>query len=433
MTEVSNLKQATEVASSSHNAELTLLPARPDFKSPQTQMTFGAIAAVALCFVLYLPLQNNPFSAEDLIHAQYISAAIGGDWSAFLQNLTGSGAGAGVGNYRPLAALSLLIDGFAGRGMPQLFHFTNLLLCAATAYLTGLIALEVTGVRGNRLGAATAVWGACLFAVCPTHFGTVASISARFDLLATFFYLLSLFTYLRFRLIREQWYFKLSLATFACALLCNEIAMTLPAVLFLAEWFLFGPENEHLPKDLRDNRLVQRVSFILSFFFLGSFLSGLHVLVTGTPFGGAVAAALTTKKLLAPSSLFSLLPLHEGSSSGWIVPVVSSGYIVSAAIFTARTMMQSVSFKCICFLIGWIAITAVAALYGGYGYENRGVFFSTSAPVCILLCTLALPSIDIMRKQTASRFSMAGVTALSAILIAWFAAAQDAVQKSVGP
>ncbi len=419
---------------------LTLLPARPDFKSPQMQMSAGAIAALLLCFVIYGSTWNTGFLLDDFLHINYVAAALHGDWSGFLANFTGNWAGSDLmKSYRPLSSLSLFVDGALSGLNPVFFHLSNILLYGGCSYLTGLIALEMSGFRGNRLGASAAVWAACLFAVYPLHAESVAWIIGRVDLLCTFFYLLSIFAYLRFRVIRETWYFHLSLGSFICALLCKEMAVTLPAVIIMAEVLLFGAEDKALPKDVRDNRLVQRVSYIMAFFFILSFMAGMRLLILGTLVGGYSSegsSGINLSNLRDRASLLKIIfPVHEEMQlQSWICPLLNFGYISALVVFCARILARSIQPGVILFLLGWIVVAVLPTFQIWHIWPNlvgSRLFFTSSVPFCILISLVALPAIDIIRKKFAIPLTIAGTISLGSMFLAWTALSQMSVSPWV--
>ncbi|MEE8556644.1 MAG: tetratricopeptide repeat protein [Myxococcota bacterium] len=95
-----------------------------------------------------------------------------------------------LGDYAPIAQLSLALDRAIGDGSPAPFHATNVVLHAIAAALVFLV--------GCRLGAwpAAALLGAFLFAVHPVQVEPVSWASCRGRLLASVFGLVALFVQL---------------------------------------------------------------------------------------------------------------------------------------------------------------------------------------------------------------------------------------------
>ncbi|MBX9723122.1 MAG: glycosyltransferase family 39 protein, partial [Candidatus Obscuribacterales bacterium] len=220
-------------------SELTLKPAYIDIFSPRIQMLICSFALFAVCIVTMWPTLSVGFLLDDYLHLDYVNRAMHGDWGKFLENFYSNWGGSPImKSYRPLVSLSLLFDQILFAGKAWGFHLSNIILLWGCSLMVGLTGLELSGLKGNRLGASAAIWAALMFAVYPLHLEASAWIIGRVDLLCTFFYLTSVFCYLRFRLVRERSYFNFSLASFAAAMACKEMAVTLPLVITVAELVL---------------------------------------------------------------------------------------------------------------------------------------------------------------------------------------------------
>lgn len=133
--------------------------------------------------------------------------------------------------YIPVTFLSFQINYVLGGLDPYGFHLGNLLMHIGNAML--VFALLKRLVRSDYL----AFLGATIFAVHPLHTEAVVWIAGRKDLLSTFFYLLTLIAYLRHRDGMRGMYL-LSILFAVLAMLSKAMAMTLPAVLILLDWYL---------------------------------------------------------------------------------------------------------------------------------------------------------------------------------------------------
>ena len=156
-----------------------------------------------------------------------------------------------MGHWSPLAWLSFSVDYTVGGLDPRVFHATSLglhavnaaLVCVVARRLLALALREPPGDDGG--GRATAVdagalGAALLFALHPLRAETVAWISDRRDLLCATFVLLAVWAYLRgiadAGRVRGGWRLA-SLAAFAAALASKGIAVTVPALLLLLDWY----------------------------------------------------------------------------------------------------------------------------------------------------------------------------------------------------
>ncbi len=152
--------------------------------------------------------------------------------------------------YVPLTTISFQVN-YAIAGLdPFIYHLTNLLLHAGSAILTGAVAFRLSRTK------TVALIAALLFAVHPINVEAVAWVSSRKDLLSSFFFLLSLWSYLRFRDLSDKRWYGLSIVGFLLGLLSKVSVLPLPFILILS--------------DLYTKRSINKRSLLLTvpFFFL---------------------------------------------------------------------------------------------------------------------------------------------------------------------
>jgi len=132
---------------------------------------------------------------------------------------------------------------------PAGYHLVNLLLHAANALLVWRVLARLR-VPGAWLAAA-------IFALHPVQVESVAWITERKNVLMGFFFLLTLWGWLRFldeKTGHPWWYYILALVFYALALTAKTTACTLPAALLLILWLKKMPINWR--------RLAQVVPFV---------------------------------------------------------------------------------------------------------------------------------------------------------------------------
>jgi tetratricopeptide (TPR) repeat protein len=141
-------------------------------------------------------------------------------------------------NYHPLTMKTIEWDAARG-GMkkngtfePGPFISTNILLHTLNSVLVFFLAWLLTG--RNMFAS---LFSGLLFAVHPMHVESVAWISERKDVLYTFFFLLSLLTWLHFSQARKPGWYVASLLLFILACLSKAMAVSLVPVLFLLDWW----------------------------------------------------------------------------------------------------------------------------------------------------------------------------------------------------
>ena len=129
----------------------------------------------------------------------------------------------------PLSWLSHMLDCELYGFEPAGHHATNVAIHALNAVLLFSLLFQLTGTRWRSF------WVAGLFALHPVQVGTVAWISARPDLLATLFSLLTLMAYgwnVRNRCLRNQ---VLIAVAMTAAILSKPVAVTLPVAMLLID------------------------------------------------------------------------------------------------------------------------------------------------------------------------------------------------------
>lgn len=137
-----------------------------------------------------------------------------------------------MGNYHPLAMLSLTIDYQIYGYNPFGFHLTNLVLHLANSWLVYLV---VNNLSGRQL---VAGFAGVLFGVHTLHVESVSWISERKDVLYTMFYLLAMQVYIIYTRKKEIKWLGLALFLFILSCLSKGQAVTLAPTLILVDLFL---------------------------------------------------------------------------------------------------------------------------------------------------------------------------------------------------
>jgi tetratricopeptide (TPR) repeat protein len=141
--------------------------------------------------------------------------------------------------YHPLTMVSLMLDyqlhGLAAGG----YHLTNVLIHAASAILLFLVLRQMTGALWRS------AFVAAVFAIHPLRVESVAWVAERKDVLAGFFFMLTLGAYTRFtQRPTSLGRYLAALAMFGFALLCKPSVVTVPFLLLLLDYWplqRFGP------------------------------------------------------------------------------------------------------------------------------------------------------------------------------------------------
>ena len=156
-------------------------------------------------------------------------------------------------HYRPLLVTSYAINYELGGLQPAGYHVVNLLFHVGSAFLVYLIldAMLLTArhpeLVSGSLWFIIPIATALIFAVHPFNSEVVNYITARSSVMCSFFYLMSFYFWIRFRSQKGSYFYIISLLAFILAMLTKEIAITLPLMLFLYDfYFLRGSLRRYL-------------------------------------------------------------------------------------------------------------------------------------------------------------------------------------------
>ena len=240
-----------------------------------TLIIAGAVATVT--FMVYLPSLQNGFVWDD---GAYVLKNIF-IRSLNLHLLKSAFTGFHASNWHPLTWLSHALD-YAIWGLDPLgHHLTNVILHALNTFLVVVLSVSLLEAReipplpepaparggdegegekaeerftfhGSRFTLITAAVTGLLFGLHPLHVESVAWVAERKDLLCAFFYLLTILTYREYvkeigilgsitsasRLFNRK--YLMVIGFFTLSLLSKPMAVSLPLVLLILDWYLFG-------------------------------------------------------------------------------------------------------------------------------------------------------------------------------------------------
>lgn len=136
-----------------------------------------------------------------------------------------------TGNWYPLTWLSLMLDYELYGLNPAGYHWTNLLFHIANTLLLFFLFSRMTG----------SIWKsafvAALFALHPLHVESVAWISERKDVLCTFFWILTMSSYVHYVERPGSFTYLIILFSFSLGLMAKAMLVTLPFVLLLMDYW----------------------------------------------------------------------------------------------------------------------------------------------------------------------------------------------------
>lgn len=144
-----------------------------------------------------------------------------------------------VSNWHPLTWMSHMLDWTLYKGNAGGHHLTSLLLHLGNTLLLFLTLVRMTGALGRS------AFVAALFALHPLHVESVAWIAERKDVLSTFFWLLTMWLYVRYTEVPGWGRYGLVGLSLALGLMAKPMLVTLPCVLLLLDYWPLG----RLPAD----------------------------------------------------------------------------------------------------------------------------------------------------------------------------------------
>ena len=233
------------------------------------------------------------------------------------------------GHWHPLTWLSHMTDVHIFGMNPGWHHTVGLLFHILNTLLLFIALNRMTG----NLWCSAAV--SALFAIHPMHVESVAWIAERKDVLSTFFWMLTMWCYIRYVEQPGKKRYALILISFILGLMAKPMLVTLPIVLLLLDYwpfqrFQFGQSSQgvkqnkaylHLIWEKLPLFIIVVISSIITI-FAGHSGGALRSLVTYS-FGVRIENALVSyikyiAKLFWPSNLAVFYP-HHGVSPNWMV------------------------------------------------------------------------------------------------------------------
>jgi tetratricopeptide (TPR) repeat protein len=279
---------------------------------------------------------NNGISSDNLIWA----------FTAFHSN-----------NWHPLTWISHMLDcQFFGLN-PGWHHLTNLLFHIANILLLYIIFRQTTG----------SIWKsgfiAAIFALHPLHVESVAWIAERKDVLSAFFWMLTLWSYIRYTRRPAFNRYLWVIIFFIFGLMSKPMVVTLPFVLLLMDyWPLNRVQFQSL--DAKETKaqvirlLVEKIplfifipiSSIFTYFAQnhGGIVKSLDVFPLETRIANAIVSYIRyIEKMIYPTKMAFLHP-HQGMPSWWMT--AGSCLLVIAISFLAVKNINKRPYL----IVGWL-------------------------------------------------------------------------------
>ncbi|MCK5640067.1 MAG: hypothetical protein KAJ19_04695 [Gammaproteobacteria bacterium] len=228
----------------------------------------GLLAALALLVLVGMAYQDAPgngFHFDDLLNIVNYPPVHLEEFS--IAGLYKAGKNPALSS-RPLPSVTFAFDWWRGGGSPAPFQWTNMFLHGITALLVMLFIhtlLKQTNIPARyALGFAWLV--AAVWAVHPIQVQTVTYVVQRMAIMAVLFSLLSVWCYIKARLVvdkKYRWYL-FSVIALVCGAISKEIAWITPALILIAEYGVLR-HKKPLVNDTSDYLLLSLPLLVLAY------------------------------------------------------------------------------------------------------------------------------------------------------------------------
>lgn len=198
----------------------------------------AAFIAASMTFIVYFQSLQNGFVNwdDDLYVYENKNIQIHGFNLSFIK----WGLTAVVSSlWHPLTLFSLALDHVIWGLNPQGYHLTNTFFHALNTFLVFVLIVRLFSFVNvfEKKVTITGFVTALLFGIHPLHVESVAWISERKDVLSTFFFLLSIITYLKYATSKKSTSYFSSIILFVLALMSKPMAVSLPFVLIILDFY----------------------------------------------------------------------------------------------------------------------------------------------------------------------------------------------------
>jgi protein O-mannosyl-transferase len=336
-----------------------------------TSRSFGAVpqaGIVVITFWAFFPVLQNGFVDWDDKILVHNVAYQGLGWPELRWMFTGFH----FGQYQPLAWMTLGLDHVLWWADPFGHHLTNLSLHAVNAVLVYLIGLELLSLWSSNNRSPDAAWfrvaagiAALGFALHPLRVESVAWASARGEIVAAVFFLLSLFGYLKanaaadVRLNPARWA-VISTCAFLLSLLASPSALVLPIILLIIDSYpLRLPDGQWSGFRSEAGRLLWEKApyLLLSVAFVVLNIAARHYEPIAQPTYRESFLTWTLHQVAAPAFYLwkTILPIGLSPAyelTGWSVAVyAAAGVVACAGVVSVRDRWPVLTPAWLCYLV----------------------------------------------------------------------------------
>lgn len=199
--------------------------------SRRTELLIYALLTAAVLAVFWQTLGHDFTNYDDVAYVTENSHVRTG---LTIPNIEWALAAMHASNWHPITWMSHMLDCTLHGANPRGHHATNLLFHLANTLLLFGLLKRLTGCRWRS------AFVAALFAVHPLHVESVAWVAERKDVLSAFFWMLTIWAYVRYTERRDAGRYMLVVLAFTLGLMSKPMLVTLPITLLLLDYWPLG-------------------------------------------------------------------------------------------------------------------------------------------------------------------------------------------------
>ncbi|MDD5618101.1 MAG: tetratricopeptide repeat protein [Candidatus Omnitrophica bacterium] len=300
--------------------------------------------------------------------------------------------------YRPLVTISYFIDYSLWKLNPFGYHLTNIIFHILNVLLFYFLACLIAKNRQVSLLASL------LFVVHPINVEAVNCISLREDLLAFLFFVSSLILFIKYdNFAKGKRYFRFApIILFLLALFSKEMALTLPLVLILYDYyFTYDQSIKKVFANFKSRYLVYIIAALSYLWVLFFHMANTQRILPQYPGGNFYTNLLTMSKVVAiyikslvlPVNIFGTIPDFDFEPSfvarTFLSPaVLSSLFLIILClgfVFRTRKTSPLISFSILWFFVTLIPVYNIIPLDNIMAWRY---LYIPSAGFCLLAALL---------------------------------------------
>ena len=285
--------------------------------------------------------------------------------STFQQKVTGSLPFTNTLHIRPVYYLSLeksyVIHNWLGLEYDNFafYRIQSLVLILLISYLTGRILLELTGRFSLALVSSLSVL------IYPNNLNNICWTAARVDLLCCLFFVTVIFFLLRYSEKKDILSLVVIITSFTLALFTKESSLTLPAVVVMMIYFIYGKEYLlRLKVPLIIIFLLLAVYLLFRFVFIGNSLTEIATLYQSNPL--ANAPGVITRAAIGLTIPLDFLTLNRMLKLDYKIVLLYLASLYGAVFYLIWIMIKVDIYKHIGQIASLVLVIIIPYIFVGY-------------------------------------------------------------------